>query len=75
MISDGRRDHMEVDMTPLAGMTSSSVIYLRVLLLQSSIQSPSKSVMLQITGEKKQRNMIAQITLRGALKVWKLVHL
>ena len=64
MIWDGIRDHMEGDMTPLAGITSSSVGYIRVLLAWSSIKRPDESVTLCIIGEKKKSNISAQITLR-----------
>ena len=74
MIWDGRRDHMGGDMTPLAGMHSSSVGYLRELLVRSSIQRPLESVVMRIRGEKNQRNMSAQRTLREALKVWRLLQ-
>ena len=74
MIWAGIRDHMEGDITPLAGMTSSLVGYLRVLLAWSSIQMPNKSLMLWIRGEHNQSNTSAQITLRGALKLWRLLQ-
>ena len=74
-IWDVRRDHLEGAMTNLAGMPSSSVGYIRELLVWYSIQRPYKSVMIKIIGEKKQRDMINQITLRGAQKVWRLLQL
>ena len=74
MIWAGRRDNLEGYMTPLAGMSSSSVGYLRALLVWSSIQRPSKNLLLRIRGEKMQSNMSAQRTLREALKVWRLMQ-
>ena len=75
MIWAGRRDRLEGDMNPLVGMPSSSVGYLMSLLVWSSIQSPAEILMIQIRGEKKQSNMIAQRNLRGALKVCSLLQL
>ena len=75
MIWAGRRYHLERYMTPLVGTTSSPVVYLRELLLLSSIQRTSGSVMLRIRGEKNQITMSAQITLREYLKVLRLVKL
>ena len=75
MIWAGRRDNLEGDTTPLAGMPSSSVVYLRELLVWYSIKSPNESVMLRITGENNNRNMSAQRTLREYLKVWRLMKL
>ena len=62
-------------MTPLAGMPSSSVGYLRELLVWSSIKRHVGSVMLQIRREKNQRNMSYQINLMGAIKLWSLMQL
>ena len=75
MVWDGRRDHTEGDMTPLAVMPSLRIGYLRQLLVCPSIQSPVESVMLFMRREKNQSNMSAQITLREDLKVWSLVQL
>ena len=61
-------------MTPLAGMPSSLVGYLRVLLVWSSIKNPEENVMLRIRWENNQRNMSAQITFRESLKVWSLAQ-
>ena len=74
MIWASIRDHMEGDMTPLAVIPSSSVGYLRVLLAWYSIQRPDKILMMWIREEKKQTNMSAQITLKEALKVWRLLQ-
>ena len=74
MIWSVRRDHPEGDMTPLAVMLSSLVASLRELLVCSSIKRPDKSVILKIRGDKNQRNIIAQRTLREALKLWRLVQ-
>ena len=75
MIWAGRRDHMEGYITPIAGMPSSSVGYLRELLVWYSIQRPDESVMIQIRGEREKNNMSTQGTLREDLKVWRLVQL
>ena len=71
----GQRDNLEGDMTPLAGMPSSSEVYLKTSFVSSSIQMPDKIIILWIRDEKKQRNMISQRTLREALKVWRLMQL
>ena len=73
MIWDGRRDHMVGHMTPLAGMPSPLVEESRGSLEWSSIPSPARSVILQKIEEKKQNNMSAQRTPRGAQKVWRLM--
>ena len=69
MIWDGRRDHLERDMTPISVMTSSSVVYLSSLLVRSSIQRTEKSVMPQIRGDKKQIKMSNQRILREYLNL------
>ena len=74
MIWAGRRDHLVVDMVPLAGMPSSLVGEARGSLGWSSIPRPAGSVMLQKREDKKQKNMNAQRTLRGAQKVWRLLQ-
>ena len=61
-------------MTTLAGIPSYLVGYIRASLVWSSIQRPTKSVMLQMRGEENQNNMSAQITLTGALKLWRLLQ-
>ena len=69
MIRDGRRDHLAVDMNPLAGMPSSSEGYTRVLFLWFYIKWPTKCFVLHIRGEKSQNNTSDQRTMREALKV------
>ena len=64
MIWVGRRYHMEGYMTTLSVMPSSSVVYIRELLVCSSIQRPVESVMLQIIGYRNKSTMSAQRTLR-----------
>ena len=73
MIWAGRKDHLVGDMTPLAGMPSSLVGEARGSLEWSSISRPDGSVMLQKREDKKQKNISAQRTLRGAQKVWRLL--
>ena len=68
MIWADKRDHLELDMTPLSGMPSSLVGYIRALLVWFSIQTTSKFVMMQIRGENNRRNRSYQRSLRGALK-------
>ena len=73
MIWPDRRNHLVGDMTPLAGMPSSLAGEARGSLEWSSIKRPARSVMLQKIEENKQKNMSAQITLRGSQKVWRLL--
>ena len=73
MIWSGRRYHMVGDMNPIAGITLSFAVYIRVLLVCLYIKRPPKSVMLRIRGKKKQNNPSSQRTPRGDLKVWRLI--
>ena len=75
MIWDGRRDHLVVDMTTLAGMTSSLVGEARGSLEWSYIPRPAGSVMLRKIEDKKHKNMSAHRTSREYQKVWRLLQL
>ena len=74
MIWAGRRDHLEVDMTPLMGMPSSLVRYIRVLLVCLYNQSPAKHLLLKIREYNMQNSMSAQRNLTEAIKVWSLIQ-
>ena len=73
MIWASRRDHLVGDMTPLESIPSSLVGKSRGTLELSSIPRPVGSVMLHKIEEKKHKNVISQITLRGAQEVWRLL--
>ena len=75
MIWAGRRDHMVVDITPLAGMPSSLVGEARGSLEWSYIPRSVVSVMLQKREEKKHKNTSAKITSGEAQKVWRLLQM
>ena len=62
-------------MTSLEGVPSELTGYIRVLLVWSSIQRPSESVMLRIRGYNKQKNMSSQRTLSEYIKVWRMMNL
>ena len=68
---------MDMGHTPtlLAGMPSSLVGYLRVLLVWLYIPRTEKIVIMYIRGEYKKNNTSAQTTLKEALKVWMLMKL
>ena len=68
MIWAGRRDHLVVDMTPLAGIPSSLFVEARVSLEWYSITRPAGSVMLRKIVEENQKNMSSQKTSREAQK-------
>ena len=62
-------------MTSLEGVPSELTGYIRVLLVWSSIQRTSESVMLRIRGYNKQKNMSSQRTLSEYIKVWRMMNL
>ena len=74
MIWSGKSVHLEGYMNPLAIMPSSSVGYLRKLLVWYSIKRPHLRVMLRIIGDKNKSKTIYQITLSEYLKVWRLIQ-
>ena len=69
----GIRDHLEVDMNPLAGMTSSLAGEARGSLEWSSIPRPAGSMMLQKREYKNKKKMITQRNFREAKKLWRLL--
>ena len=69
-----RRDHLVVDMTPLAGMPSSLVVEAKVSLEWFSIPRPSGIIMLWKREDKKHNNMSSQVTLREAEKLWRILQ-
>ena len=73
MIWAGRRDHLVVDMTPLAGMYSSLVGEARGSLECSSIQRTSRRMLLRKIEEKNKKKISTQRTLREAQKVLRLL--
>ena len=73
MIWAVRRDHLVVDMTPLAGMALSLVVEAKVSLEWFSIPRPSGSMMLWKREEKKHNNTSYQITTREDKKVLRLL--
>ena len=68
-----RRDHMVVDMTPLADIHSSLVVEAKLSLEWFSIPRPSGSMMLWKREEKKHDNMSSQRTPREA-QVWRILQ-
>ena len=72
IIWGGRRDYLEVDMTPIVGMPSSFAVYPRILLAWSSIKS-CQNFYASYKGVEESEEHYSQRNLSKDLKVCRLV--